>query len=396
MITILSGLPRSGKSYFAVNYSNDVFLNPKSSKYHEYQYLYTNIGGFKFDVVNRDLLAYPLEPDKSSFFTDVNPFLVKPDSDFTKVAIYLDWAELYKHLTKLHEMAIADKPDEEMLRYCRYHKLTPSLIIIDEAYRYFTKKTDPVLKWLFGYHGHLGLDLMVIIHRPQLMSADYYGYTETYIDAQPKSKSFSDNTFRYFWYSSAVYSHGSNGTNYDKNKLKAKQEIFDLYKSGDIHKPKKILYKYAAIMIASLLLIALFAFFFMNRMEDRIHPEGSTPPAPTSSPSVSVASTGSVPLSTDLVPLVVRCDQTSCARVDPSYLTRYISRPFFEEIIKQLNLKPLTVQDKTVFNIVYYDFYFMIPSDKLRLFPFWSVPLPNSNGNSQTSISSTPLQGVIQ
>ena len=396
MITILSGLPRSGKSYFAVNYANEIFIKPSSPKFHEYQYLYTNIGGFKFDKVNDDLAPFPLEPDKSVFFTDVNPFLVKEDSDFTKEAIYLDWSDLYKHLTKLHEMAIADKPDEDMLRYCRYHKLTPALIIIDEAYRYFTKKTDPVLKWLFGYHGHLGLDLMVIIHRPQLMSADYYGYTETYIDAQPKSKSLSDNTFRYFWYSSAVYSHGSNGTNYDKKKLKAKPEIFALYKSGDLHKPKKILFKYIGIMAASALVIAFLAFFFLDRMDERIHPEGS-PDVSQGNPSAPRSiSPGSVPLSSDLVPLVVRCDLTSCARVDPAYITRYVSRPFFEEIMRRLETKPITVQDNTVFNITYYDFYYLIPSDSMRLFSFWNVPLSNTPGSSQTSISSTPLSGVTE
>jgi len=208
MITILTGLPRSGKSYRAVWLINKNFIDFTSKDYSKYHYLYTNIGGFKHDEVNQKLAENPLILD---------------DEVVQKQSFQLIWGSFYPHVKKMFEMALAEKSDEEILRYAKYHKLTPALIVVDEAYRFYTKKSDPTLVWLNGYHGHLGLDIVLIIHRPSLMHADYRAHCEEFIDAKPKSRLASDNIFRYKFYGDDDY---SDKNFYARDSIRADPVIF--------------------------------------------------------------------------------------------------------------------------------------------------------------------------
>jgi len=348
MISFLTGLPRSGKSYRAVWYIQKHFIDPKSKDYAKHRYLYTNIGGFKFDRVNALLSESPLE-------------------DYTKESLYLDWDVFYKYLLKLHEMAKADKPDEELLTYARYHKLTPALFVIDEAYRFYTKKSDPVLVWWHGYHGHLGHDILIIIHRPSLMNSDYKSHTEEFIDAQPKSKSINNSIFRYFHYSDDKYTKEAR---YASDKLTANPDIFALYKSGDLHKPKKIIYKFIVYMIAALFFILFIGKQFYDRSEEKLNPSQKI-----DNPSSPVAAFDSSVVASGHIFIRVRCDDYSCARIDPSVQLHYLPRLYFDESLKGFNNKLIASSSVDLLGVIYTDYLYSIPKDYLTALGVWSIPI---------------------
>lgn len=383
MITFFTGLPRTGKSYRGVWYIQKNFIDHTSSNFNERQYCWTNIGGFKFDQINDSLLPFPLDPDKSEYFK-ANPELIKQDDNYTKETIYLDWKVFYPHIEKLHSMALEDKPDLDLLRYARYHKLSPALIVIDETYRFYTKKVDPVLVWLNGYHGHLGLDIIFIIHRPTLMASDYCGHTEEFINAQAKSKQLNNSTLKYFYHDSPLYTKENN---YDKHTLTADPEIFALYKSGDMHKPKKIIYKYIGYALGAVAFIIFVTYLFMGRMNERIHTEG-VPVAPASvNPNDPVIATPKSSVATSLL-LRVRCNDAFCCRVDPSFQTNYIPKLYFEEILKLIDFKELAGSTITIFGDDYNDKLYSIPADSITFFSMWNIPISNALSTPQPVFNS--------
>lgn len=372
MISILTGLPRSGKSYRAVWYIQKHFIDPKSKDYDKHTFLYTNIGGFKHETVNDILIQNPIDNG-----TD--------QEDTIKESIYLDWAWFYPHLQKMHEMAKADKPDEELLRYARYHKLTPALFVIDEAYRFYTKASDPTLVWWHGYHGHLGHDILIIIHRPSLMHSDYKAHTEEFIDAQPKSKALFSNQFRYHFYATDSYNKANR---YSTDKLTASPDIFALYKSGDLHNPKKIVYKFLAIAGAGILVVLGLLYYFFWSLKERagLNDDADiqeTAIEQTVNPydgNVSVAPKS--PIASSML-LRVRCDAIACSRVDNAYVTNYIPRLYFEEALKMIDFKLLAGSTVRVFDVEYNDRLFSIPSDSIKYFSMWNIPLVQKSGQKQ-------------
>ena len=383
MISIFTGLPRSGKSYRAVWYIQKNFIDPKSLDFPKHKYLYCNIGGFKHDLVNEQLQKNPLIMDDK--LKEKYPLIL--DDMLVKESIYLDWEWFYKHLTKLHEMAMVDKPDEELQTYARYHKLTPAFFVIDEAYRYYTKKVDPVLKWWHGYHGHLGHDILIIIHLPTLMSSDYYKpYVEDYIDAQPKSKSLSDKSFRYKFFSSDLY---KTTPFHHVDKISVDQNIFELYKSGDMHKPKKILHKFIGYIAGGALLIAIMIYLLFSRLApDPVENENLQ-----SNQFASIDENITVeksPISSSML-LRVRCDAIACSRVDNAYVTNYIPRLYFEEALKMIDSKLLAGSTVRVFDVEYNDRLFSIPSDDIRYFSMWNVPLLQTQKSKSTFGSSSDV-----
>lgn len=386
MISILTGLPRSGKSYRAVWYIQNYFINEKSSIYNERQYLYTNIGGFKFDDVNNLLSSSaPLDPDKSVFF-ELNHHLVKDDDNFVKQSIYLDWDSFYKHLSKLHEMAKADKPDEELLKYARYHKLTPALFVIDEAYRFYSKKSDPVLVWWHGYHGHLGHDILIIIHRPSLMNSDYKVHTEEFIDAQPKSKALNNNTFRYFHYSDDKYTKEAR---YATDKLTASPDVFALYKSGDLHKPKKIIYKFIGYIIVALLFVFYIGYSFVSRTSDKLSDDHNISPSVQTNNNSFASSAPAPSFNSNSIFIRVRCDATLCTRIDPAIQIQYIPKLYFFDSLKSFDHSLIASSTVRIFDITYDDHLYSVSKDYLDALGVWSIP---SSSNKQPN---PPVNSIV-
>lgn len=378
MISILTGLPRSGKSYRAVWYIYNNFIDPDSKLFNKYRYLHTNIGGFRFKEINETLVSAPVVTD---------------DDVYIKETIYLDWNPFYKHIEKLHEMALADKSDNELLTYARYHKLSPALIVIDEAYRFYKKKSDPVLVWLNGYHGHLGLDLLFIIHKPTLMNSDYIAHTEEFIDAQPKSKSITNNTFRYVFYPTSNYNKTDK---YHSEKLIADSKIFALYQSGDLHNPKKILHKFIGFIIAGVLMVLFFGYIFYSRMASHLNPEQllDEQNASITSP-VSVSSAPqTLKFSDDSIVLTIRCDYDFCSRVDPKFQTHYIAKSTFNDLLTLVDSKVVSIREYYMLDNYFIETMYLVPKKVENIYPTFFIPLPSNSQPQNMGSGSKPLDGV--
>lgn len=258
MIRVYVGLPRSGKTYKVVTDILDVFIGSgflggssgflssyasRSGNDVKYRYLYTNIEGFKFDEVN-------------DYFDN---------NDIDRKAVRLDWKIFYHHLTKLYEMKMRNKSDDDLIEYLKEKNLYKVLFVDDEAYMHFTDSTrDPVLVWFLGYHGHMAFDVWLITQNKKKINSKYFMDCETFIEAQPKSKAVTDNRLRYFYYASDSFTKEQR---YQTETLKTRPEVYALYKSGDIHKPKKIIYKYISFMLFALAFTIGVVYYFIHHFQ---------------------------------------------------------------------------------------------------------------------------------
>ena len=250
MIDYFFGKPRTGKSYRAVKYIYDGYIRDLEKGIEpKFTNILTNIGGFKFDLINQLFL----------------------DHGSTSRAYKLVWQTFYSRLAKLYEMAKAEKSDDELNKYADYHHINDCLIVIDEASLYL-KKYDDVLSWYFAYHGHFRVRIIIIAQSPKQICPEYMSHTEIFYDAQPQSKQLSNSSLRYIHYSDMPF---SSTTKFSSSSIKTDQKIYNLYKSGEIDKPKKIIYKY--IFIAIVAVIAIFFFFnlLFHNMNARVHKEDS-------------------------------------------------------------------------------------------------------------------------
>jgi hypothetical protein len=284
-------------------------------------------------------------------------------------------------------MATADKPDLELLRYCRYHKLTPAIFVIDEAYRFYKKLSDPVLVWWHGYHGHLGHDILIIIHRPSLMHSDYKAHTEEFIDAQPKSKSLTNNTFRYFHYSDDKYTKQAR---YASDKLTASNDVFALYKSGDLHKPKKIIYKFIGYIVLALFFILYIGYAFYQNMADRLTPEQTKeqPSKPFQSSPDQELATSAPAFAENSIYIRVRCDSILCTRIDPAVQTQYIPKLYFLDSLKSFDYALIASSTIQIFDVTYDDYLYSVSKDYLTALGVWSLPLPTSGKQANPPVNS--------
>ncbi len=208
------------------------------------------------------------------------------------------------------------------------------------------------------------------------MHSDYKAHTEEFIDAQPKSKALLSNQFRYYFYASDTY----NKTNcYSTDKLTASSEIFALYKSGDLHNPKKIVYKYIAIAFSALLLVFILFYYLFWSMKERAGLNDSSnqnaPIEQTINPYDQNVTIPIKPSVSSLMLLRVRCDMVSCSRVDSAYQINYIPRLYFEEAFKMIDSKLLASSTVRVFDVEYTDRLFSIPSESINYFSMWNIPI---------------------
>lgn len=332
MIKYITGLPRSGKSYRAVHMIKNEYMNPKHKDFKKHRYLYTNIGGLKFDDITLDLETNPID---------------KEGETYTKKIVKMDWDRLYRHISKVYNMAEADQSDDDLVAYLEKHKLSPGLFIIDECYKYFKKMSDPILVWWLAYHGHLGHDIILMLQNKSLIHWDYKAFSEEYIDAQPKSQALTNNQFRYYHYGSEQYIPEQR---FETSKIIAKQEIFDLYKSGDLHKPKKILHKYY-IGMALIVVIVLFIFYRLTTKQLASAPDQDSATQDqitrTHVPD-RIAQSNLTYLDTELY--LIRCDSSECSMIDEEFQHFNYPAEYFKSVVIR---KKFTFLYSKVVNEVY-------------------------------------------
>lgn len=279
------------------------FIHAKTPKYRN---ILTNIGGFKFDVFNKIFL------DKGS-----------PNR-----AYKLIWKDFYKHLSVLHKMALDEKDDNELNRYADYHNINDCLIVLDEA-SFYMKKYDDVISWWLAYHGHFKIQIIIIAQGPKQINSEYLSHTEIFYEAQSQSKQLTNNRFRYIHHHDYPF---TKDTNFSNSSLSANSDIFALYKSGEIDKPPKIVYKYIFIFVLAILFVLFFGYKLFNSVGN---PKGAVAIDKNTSNSVqnqSVVSSG--PIASNGVSLVpIRCNNKKCWNPDSLYLQNEITITYFKFVV---------------------------------------------------------------
>ena len=229
MIDFFFGKPRSGKSYRAVKLIYDDYLKDLNNP-PKFRNILTNVGGFKFDKVNQ----------------------MFSDNGSSSQAYKLSWKSFYIHLKKMYEMALDEKSDEELNKYADYHIINDCLIVLDEASLYM-KKYDDVISWWLAYHGHFRVRIVIIAQGPKQINPEYMTHTEIFYEAQPQAKQLRDNQLRYIHHSEVPFNKDSK---FSSDTINTSPELYALYKSGEVDKPRKIIYKFIVILFLG----ALFSF----------------------------------------------------------------------------------------------------------------------------------------
>lgn len=251
MITLITGIPGSGKSYFSVYkiYKHFLepylkeepkqekkglfsFLKPKNNENNsnKYDVCYTNIGGFNFDISDK-----------------IKPF---------------DFKAFYEVISILHKMKVVDDAtDDELISKLKEYGYYKALIVIDEAHNYFNKKNDDVLLWLLTYHRHLFIDIDLITQNVKLISSDYSCLAQEFYKAAPPTLRIFQNKMRYTQYLD---------NNFFMNRvvkrfsLPALQYVFDLYISGDDTRSKSLILKIIFIFFTLCIFILIVFNFFLS------------------------------------------------------------------------------------------------------------------------------------
>ncbi|QKF64223.1 zonular occludens toxin domain-containing protein [Campylobacter corcagiensis] len=238
-ISYITGIPGSGKSYFAVYQIYKEFLeSPKKkgflnfkkqeAKKSKYEFLYTNINQFKFEL-------------KDNFIPFDNT-----DFNFKLNQLY----EVYK--------STDGKDDALLIEKAKELDLYQVLIVLDEAHNFLNDKEDEVLKWWLTYHRHLYQDIILITQDFSLIATGYKSIAEYFYKAIPAQLRLFKNKFRYQQFSSYKL--------FDKDLVNRKgihipilPEVFALYHSGDKTSQKSFIRRF--ILIGILIFIVLFIAF---------------------------------------------------------------------------------------------------------------------------------------
>jgi len=247
MIYLITGVPGSGKTYFAVYkiYQELTSKNPK------YKKIYTNINlNFKkCDSVKKDFVK-PLNLDD---------LLKRIQKDY-------ELSELFKN-NQLYD----EKTGELVTDYDSYVRgklklfepYEHSLIILDECHLYFTEKVDPKMLRFLSYHRHFDIDLYLITQNKSLINRKYLAFVENmYIGVNPSKRLFS-KVFVYQLYASwKEYKNNLVG----KEKLKFDKKIASCYNSGSNKIPKS----FASRVLLPVFLGIVLIYFAYNGVKNYI------------------------------------------------------------------------------------------------------------------------------
>ncbi len=249
-ITYITGIPRSGKSYYAMYllYMSFIYKAPPpnaitrfiekvspTKKLREYDVAYTNINQFDYTKSEK----------------------IKP----------YDFNEIQSKLIHLHKMYLDKKTDEELIEVAKFNGLYNCLFVIDEAQNFFDKE-NIVSTWWFTYHGHLHQDIILITQNLDYIFSNYTKIAEFFYKAVPPSSRLITSKFRYIQYNSHKL--------YQKDKIgdftvPMIKEIFSLYVSGASNKSKSVVKKYIYIsLFLGVITFIAFSFFvssFFNKAE---------------------------------------------------------------------------------------------------------------------------------
>lgn len=264
-ITFITGIPRSGKSYYAVHllYQNFIALPPKETK------------------LSKFLDKYSSKKLKKSYeiaYTNINQF------DFSKSDKIkpFDYDTFQAKLVILHSAYLAKKSDDELIAMAKSFGLTDCLFVIDEAQNFFAKE-NTVSTWWFTYHGHLHQDIILITQNLDYIFSNYSKTAEFFYKAVPPSSRIFSNKMRYVQYNSYKC--------YQKDKIgdfhvPIDNKVFSLYVSGASNNApsqvKKYLWIFGFLMVIAIIVFNMFTSQFKSKTPPpTVEVNTTLPTAPT-------------------------------------------------------------------------------------------------------------------
>jgi hypothetical protein len=205
MIHVITGVPGSGKSYWAVNY------------------LYT-----KYCDDNNGHIDTSLD--------------VKIISNVDELKIHHDSLDLLLENHRIDQIINNDAFKKLKEKYKRV------IFLIDEAQRYLTKENYESMQFAFEYHRHFGIEFLLLTQDKVLLPYKLLKLAEYLVVAQPRSRSVDlplIGSFRYKYFDNSGYVELS------QQNLKKNQKIFNLYQSfefDETEKPKNMVNRYALVI----------------------------------------------------------------------------------------------------------------------------------------------------
>jgi zona occludens toxin len=236
MIYLITGVPGSGKTYFAVHFIYDQL----TSKNPKYQKIYTNIN-LDFEKCNKI---------KKDF---VKPLVL--DDLLKRIEQDYLLSEKFKNNELFGEDTgelITDYDAYVRGKLKLFEEYEHSLIILDECHLYFTEQVDSKMLRFLSYHRHFDIDMYLITQNKSLINRKYLPFVENmYIGVNPSKRLFS-KVFSYKLYASYKEYKSNLVTTV---KLKFDKKIADLYNSGSnkIHKS----------LVSKILIPLIFLIFFL-------------------------------------------------------------------------------------------------------------------------------------
>ena len=292
MIDLITGVPGSGKTYYAV----DKIYKLITSKEKKYKHIFTNINGldlkkcselanepdyvlsFEFIDLKKDIdLEYSFHQKAKETSADVAPlkinFIEKTEKEYNLLLDgdqikynkeKLAFEENQKILSKKSEITqLKENYDDYVKSQGVYSLYSDSLIIIDECHLYFEDKQDEKLIRFLSYHRHFNIDLDIITQNKNLINKKYLSFIETMYVAYPASKRFFSKSFRYKKYASYQEYHANIMGN---TSLKLTEKIFTLYSSGSNVISKSILSKLLLPIFVGIIFVIVAFYLITNSL----------------------------------------------------------------------------------------------------------------------------------
>ncbi len=311
MDILIDGTKGSGKSYYAVNYI--------AENYKKYATIYCNINGFKFNrvhtrhVVVRWIVAYDMSLldyyYQYKIYKGVN-WMSPPNVralNWDKILdVVQDCKDIYDRETQnINEFDDTIELDDLFIDYLldigfihhnpAYQKnldlienrkrknfisrfflnifspvtFVPQyltvLVVIDEANNFFDKRsTDPLLVWLMSYSRHMYIDFILLTQSNTDINQTYLKRMESFFFALPTERQTRPGYRKYKKHIKVPYYDSKGGTHAGDVFVKEKQEVFNLYKSGNKTNSTSIFIKYIIYLLLFIVTAVGFAIFLFN------------------------------------------------------------------------------------------------------------------------------------
>ena len=250
-ISFVTGIPGSGKTYYAVHHLYKSFIEPikNESKKEDKKGLFSFLFGPKEEVRTYDYC-----------YTNINEFNF---SICDKIKLY-EHDIIYEKLKILYSLYLNKADDKTLIEKAKELKIFNSLFIIDECHNFYDKEYE-VLVWFFTYHRHLYIDIYMITQDLALVETKYKTIAEFFFQALPNAKKINTRKFKYRQFLSYKMYQKDIVGNFT---LPAINEVFALYISGAKNNSKSVVNKFIRLFLfisfVGYLLFKVFTFLLFS------------------------------------------------------------------------------------------------------------------------------------